>query len=184
MRIRSFVLILLTFLAVAPAAAAPRRPPARGPAFEAGFLFNLTDFEDEALLDEDMGFSPRFGILVDPHHEIEFLISHVQTNDIIVPAIEVDIEYFQVAYVYNFTRRDLVPYFTAGVGWIESDAGFVGSEDNPVFSLGGGIKLFLGKVAHLRFELRQNFFEGEGVVFGWQEDVSMLELGFGLGWRF
>ena len=184
MRIRSFVLILLAFLAVAPAAAAPRRPPARGPAFEAGFLFNLTDFEDEVLLDEEIGFSPRFGILMNPYHEIEFLISHVQTNDLIAPAIEVDINHFQIAYVFNFSRREVVPYVTGGLGWIESDAGFVGSEDTGVVSFGGGVKVFLGKATHLRFEMRLNFWEGEGVVFAWQQDVSMLELGFGLGWRF
>ena len=184
MRVPVFTILALASLVVTTTEAAAPHPPARGQAFEAGFLFNLTDFEDEALLDEEIGFSPRFGILLNPHHEIEFLINHVSTNDALAPAIEVEIDQYQVSYVYNFTHHGMVPYVTAGIGWVESDATFVGSEDASVFSFGGGVKVFLGKVAHLRFELRFDSFEGEGIVFPWQEDVSIVELGFGLGWRF
>jgi hypothetical protein len=175
---------MLAIFAATPADAAPRPAQPRGPACEAGFLLNFTDFDDEALLDEAIGFSPRFGVLLDPHNEIEFLFGHVETEDILDPTIDVDIDHVQVCYVFNFSPGGVVPYVTGGLGWIDSDATWVGSESTGVFSFGGGVKVFLGKTAHLRFEGRWNLFEGEGIVFRWQEGVAMFELGFGLGWRF
>ena len=178
-----FVALSLSTVSPAAAAARARAHPA-GPAFEAGFLFNWVDFEDEALLDEDVGFSPRFGILFNPHHEMEFVMDFVTTNDVLAPAIEVDIDQFQVCYVYNFTRHEVVPYVTAGLGWIDTSATFVGSEETDLFTMGGGVRLFFGRMGYARFELRWTFFEGEGIVFPFQDDVSMMELGAGLGWRF
>lgn len=182
-------LVALSFSAVPPAAAAPPRARAypAGPAVEAGFLFTWVDFEDDALLDEDLGFSPRFGILFNPHHEMEFVLDFITTNDILAPAIEVDIDQFQVCYVYNFTRHEVVPYFTAGLGWIESEFNsptVFGSEETDLFTAGGGVRLFFGRTGYARFEARWTFFEGEGVVFDFQDDISMFELGAGMGWRF
>jgi hypothetical protein len=90
----------------------------------------------------------------------------------------------QVAYVYNFRNSDVVPYITAGFGIVQTDDEVLGTESDPVFSAGAGIRLFVGPVFHVRFEVRANRFEGDGEVYVDGDAVNFSEFSFGFGWRF
>ncbi len=168
--------------------AAPSHHGAR--TFREGYELNayltFTDFGSRMELDDDGGAGFRFGYLYNPHHEIEFMFNSVTADDTFFPGETADIDHLQVAYVLNFTEKRVVPYLTAGLGLVHTDdsSPFLGSETNPVLGVGGGVRFFLGRVAYARFELRRNFFEGDGDVFANGEDFSFQELAFGIGWRF
>jgi opacity protein-like surface antigen len=169
--------------------AAPRRYGTRssGEAYELNGYITLNDFADEMALDDDAGVGFRFGYLYNPHHEIEFLLNTVSADDQALPGEHVDLNNLQVAYVFNFSDRNVVPYLTAGVGVVHADHSdpFFDTETNQVFALGGGVRFFLGRVAYARFEMRANYFEADGgVFFPNGEDMSFKEFAFGIGWRF
>ena len=168
--------------------AAPRRYGTRasGEAYELNAYLTFTDFGDRMELDDEGGAGFRFGYLYNPHHEIEFLFNSVTADDQVLPGETADFDHLQVAYVLNFTEKKVVPYLTAGVGMVHTDhsSPFIGSETTPILGLGGGVRFFLGRVAYARFELRRNFFEGDGDVFAQGEDYSFHEFAFGIGWRF
>ena len=178
--------IALPLLATA-ADAAPRRY-ARRAASQQGFefspYFTFTDFVEEVEIDEALGAGFRFGYLGTPHHEFEFLLNDVTTDDEVFPGVGIQVTQFQFAYVYNVTRQGVIPYLTAGIGFVTVDDESLGDETNAVLGLGGGLKLFLGPAFFARFELRHNQFEGDGQVFAQDLDVSFRELLFGVGWRF
>ncbi len=159
-----------------------RQPYQHGYEFSPYLTFN--QFQDKALLDDELGVGVRFGYLYTPHHEIEFLLNSVSTNDSIDPSINVDVTDFQVAYVYNFTKKDVVPYLTAGVGFVHTKDDFLGSETNGALGLGAGIRFFMGRAFYARFEYRKNFFEGSGDVYADNENFVNSQFAFGVGWRF
>ena len=133
------------------------------------------EFED----DITVGF--RFAYHWSKRHMIEFGFSTLGTDgtlDAVVSGtprqgrFNADILTGRVNYVLNFFlhRRDkVVAFVTGGVGLINfstfgqsSDpdvqnilAEFVGDENHFLFSYGGGIRLFGGEKAGMRFELRQ-----------------------------
>ena len=191
MRMRRLLPLLITGIALPllapPADAAPRRYARRAAAmrgFEFSPYFTFTQFENSAEIDEAIGAGFRFGYLGTPHHEFEFLLNDVTTDDEVFPGVGIQVTQFQFAYVYNFTRKEVVPYLTAGIGFVTVDDTSLGDETNPVLGLGGGLKLFLGPAFFARFELRHNQFEGDLPVFAEGEAVSFRELLFGVGWRF
>ena len=177
-------LLAACFFMIPSLEAAPRR---RAGGFRQGYEFNpyltFTDFDSKSEIEDEIGVGFRFGYLYNTNHEIEFLFNGVSTNDEFLPSDTVDVSQFQVAYVFNFTSHDVVPYFTAGVGFMHVDDSDLGDETNPVFGVGGGVRFFFGPVVYARFELRHNMFEGDGTVFVNNEDFSYNEVAFGFGWR-
>ena len=180
--------LVLSGLAAAPALAQssrPRRiPPTPTPAWELNFNLVFTDYERDVDLDDEIGFGARFGYLITPAHEVEFLMNFVSTNDVVFPDLDVDTTNFQTAYVFNFTSSGVVPYLTIGVGLFTTDDESLGTETDLALGLGGGVRFFLGRVAYARIEYRYTQFEGDGEVYVDGLDVSVNELGFGVGWRF
>lgn len=176
--------LLVLLSTAAPLLAQPARSarPSRG--FELGFDFTQNVFDDDALTDDELGFAGRFGYLVTPEHEFEFMINGVSTEDALFPGDHVDVVNWQVAYLYNFTRSGIVPYVTAGIGLLTADSDFFGTETDGVIGFGGGVRLFLAHAFFVRFEARQNLFTGDGRYFTDEEDLSMFQASFGLGWRF
>lgn len=181
------IVLVATPLLVPDAHAAPRRHGAG--TFREGYELNayltFTDFGNRMELDDDGGAGFRFGYLYSPHHEIEFLFNSVTADDTFYPGETADIDNLQVAYVFNLTEKNIVPYITAGLGLVHTDdsSPFLGSETNPVLGLGAGVRFFLGRVVYARFEWRANFFEGNGDVFARGEDFTFQEYAFGVGWR-
>ncbi len=181
------------FLVVPSAWAAPRRYAGgfhRG--FELNGYFTYYNFGSKTDLDDDFGAGFRFGYLYNPQQEIEFMINGVSTTGTLRDSSgkplpfksNDDITHFQTAYVFNFTSHDVVPYLTAGVGFLSTDDSAFGTETDLTFGLGGGVRFFLGRVVFARFEVRQNFFEGNLPVYLDGESFSFQEVSFGIGWRF
>ncbi len=181
-----FALVAVLFT-VPETQAAPSRHGARASreAYELNAYLTFADFGSNMELEDEGGAGFRFGYLYNPQHEIEFLFNSVTADDAFFIGESADIDHFQVAYVFNFTEKKIVPYFTAGLGVVHTDdsSPFLGSETNPILGLGGGIRFFLGRVAYARFELRGNYFEGDGDVYANGEDFSFTEFAFGIGWR-
>jgi len=190
MRLQRLLPALVAFVLV-PASAAPvlaqyRRPVRQS--FMRGYELNpyitLNQYQDKTQLDDEIGVGFRFGYLYTPNHEIEFLLNSVTTNDSVFTSDNVTVTDFQLAYVYNFTKRDVVPYVTAGVGFVHTRDDDLGTESDFETALGGGVRFFLGRAFFARIEARRNFFTGRGRVYGDGEDFHNDEFAFGVGWRF
>ena len=174
-------------LAVVPAAWAAPPPYAGG--FHRGYeinpYFTWTHFQNTVDIDDDGGFGFRFGYLANPNQEVEFtLFDSVYTHDTNIPDDSVDMTHFQMAWVYNFTSHAVVPYFTIGVGGVHWRDSFRGTETDPVFGAGFGLRFFLGRTFYTRFEARYNTFAGDGIVFADNTWFNYSQLAIGLGWRF
>jgi outer membrane protein with beta-barrel domain len=165
--------------------AAPRRYAG---GFREGFELNtyltFSDFDSKSEIDDDIGIGFRFGYLYTPNHEFEFLFNDVSTTDQFFTGETVDVTQLQAAYVYNFTSHGVVPYLTAGIGFVHTDDSDLGTETDPVLGLGAGVRFFLGRVVYARFELRRDQFNGDGTVFAKDESFGLNEFAFGIGWRF
>jgi len=192
-RLLSALTVLLAAFLFVPDVSAQSRPYRGG--FHRGFELNgyLTyfNFEKKTDLDDDTGVGFRFGYLYNPQQEVEFLIDSVSTTGAIrdstgaiIGIADDNITHFQTAYVFNFTSHDVVPYLTAGVGFLSTDDSALGTETDLTFGLGGGVRFFLGRVLYARVEARQNFFSGNLPVFSDSESFSFQEVSFGVGWRF
>jgi len=186
----AFALVALP-LFVTDSRAQPRRYGVGGfrEGYEITLSLNFNSFENKMELNDDTGAGFRFGYLLNPHHEIEFMYNGVTADDsdqVNFPGETADISNIQVSYVYNFTPHGAVPYVTAGVGLLHADdsSPFLGSETDQVVGLGAGVRFFLGRIGFVRFELRGNFFDGSGNVFFDGEHYSFAETSFGFGWRF
>jgi OmpA-OmpF porin, OOP family len=188
----------LAALLLAPCLGAPAFAQYGRPAphrrFERGYELNpyltFNQFESKTALDDDIGAGFRFGYLYTPHHEIEFLIDGVSTTGTVFDAVSGltigtrdDLTNYQVAYVFNFTKRDIVPYVTAGLGFLHTDDDVLGTETDGVFAYGGGIRFFLGRALYARLEARDNAFRGKLPVY-LHEDFNNRVYSFGIGWRF
>ena len=186
-RLLPVLTVLTACLLFVPASwAYPRRYAGGG--FREGFELNayvtLTDFDTKSEIDDNLGIGFRFGYLYTPNHEIEFLFNNVSTTDQFFSGETVDVTQLQAAYVYKLTSHGVVPYLTAGIGFVHTDDSDLGTETDPVLGLGGGVRFFLGRVVFARFELRHNLFSGDGTVFGKDETFRFNEFAFGIGWRF
>ncbi|HET6278932.1 MAG TPA: porin family protein [Candidatus Polarisedimenticolia bacterium] len=168
--------------------AAQSRPRPKPQPFQEGFgfstMFVYSSFEDRVEISNDVGFSGRFGYYFTPHHEAEALFNWVGTEDAVFPYIYIDTFHFQFAYVYNFRPAGVVPYLTAGIGFLDVSDDALGSETDLTLGAGGGIRFFVTPVFNFRLEYRFNRFEGDGQVFAGGEDFDFDEFSFGVGWRF
>jgi len=182
----SALIVLVAGILFVPSAWAQPRPYRGGfrEGFELSTYLAFTDFDSKSEIDDDTGIGFRYGYLFNPNHEVEFMFNAISANDALVSAETVDMTNFQVAYVYNFLSHGPVPYLTAGLGVVHWDDSDLGTETDPVWALGGGLKLFMGRVLYARFELRHNMFSGDNRVFSQDENFSFNEFSAGVGWRF
>lgn len=190
--LRKILLVVPLALAVLlistdPLDAQTRRRPKPRP-FEEGFGFSTmfvhTSFESRVEINNYVGFSGRFGYYFTPNHELESLFNWGSTEDAIYPAVRLDTFHFQFAYVYNFRPAGVVPYLTAGVGFLDIRDQSLGSETDLTLGAGAGIRFFVNPMFNFRLEYRYNRFEGDGRVFASGEDFNFNEFSFGIGWRF
>jgi opacity protein-like surface antigen len=182
---RRAALILIALLGLAPLTAGDSAAARRRRAFEIYTSLNHTEFDDDTFIDDEVGVGIRFGYLFTPQHELEFLINGVSTEDVDFPAYGIDVSNFQAAYLFNFRKHGVVPYVTAGLGFVHTDDDLIANDEtNLVLGLGAGVRFFLGRVLHARFEYRHNQFEGDGPVYADGESIAFRELSFGIGWRF
>ncbi|HXH28245.1 MAG TPA: outer membrane beta-barrel protein, partial [Candidatus Polarisedimenticolia bacterium] len=162
----------------------PRRAVAFTRGFELGAFLQQTDFNSDAEIKDDVGYGFRFGYLYTPRQEIEFLYNAVNTQDEFDSRIGVDVSHLQAAYVFNFTDKAVVPYLTAGFGFVFTSDDSLGDESDPLLGVGGGVRFFMGPTTYFRIEARHNRFRGDGTVFASDTTFTFNEVGFGLGWRF
>lgn len=197
--LRKLLLVVpLTFavllISIDPLDAQTRRRPKPKP-FEEGFgfstMFVLTSFESKTAIDSYVGFSGRFGYYFTPHHELESMFNWGSTDGAVfingMPTsylAGINTFHFQIAYVYNFRPTGVVPYLTAGVGFLDIRDTSTGSETDLTLGAGAGVRFFVNPVFNFRLEYRINRFEGDGRVFVLGEDFDFSEFSFGIGWRF
>jgi opacity protein-like surface antigen len=194
-RLPSALLVLAGCLFFVPAswAQAPHGHPGgfhRG--FEISTGFTFFNFSENAALDNDFGWGFRFGYMYNPQQEIEFLINWVSTTGTVLNATPPpaafgtndDITNFQTAYVFNFTTHDVVPYLTAGIGFVDTHDSALGSETDFSWGAGGGFRFFMGRTVFARIEGRYNGFQGSLPVYSNGENFHFTEVSFGIGWRF
>jgi len=186
--------LAVLLISVDPACAQSRRRPKPKP-FEEGFgfstMFVYTSFESIVAIDDYVGFSGRFGYYFTPHHELESLFNWGSTEgNVIIGGVPsnvyagIDTFHFQFAYNYNFRPSGVVPYLTAGLGFLDIYDDSTGSETDLTLGAGAGIRFFVNPVFNFRLEYRFNRFEGDGRVFVRGEDFDFNEFSFGVGWRF
>src|SRR5262245_15557159 len=167
-------------------------PPAlaqnRSEAWELGPYVLFTDFDQATEIDEDLGLGFRFGYNFTPLHELELAFDGTSTEDSVFGQLDVDVFKFQTNYTFNFNfqrRQPVVPYFTAGFGFMRFDVSAPGipsdDEVDPLFDFGGGVRFFIGQVFNIRLDLRWIFFEGDNQVLR-DIDYANTEFSFGVGW--
>ena len=188
MRIKKPALMALAPLLLA--TALPAFAQNRDGSWELGPFITSNYFDDDIEIEDETGGGFRFGINFTAMHELEFSFDHVETQDNVVNTIDVDVKQFQVNYVFNmiFDRHQpVVPYLTAGLGSVRFEVGetffFFGPdrETDTLFSLGGGVRFFLGKIFNIRLDARKIYFEGDGVVLA-QQDYENTQLSACVGW--
>lgn len=186
MRIKKLALMALAPLLLA--TALPAFAQNRDDSWELGPFLTANDFDGDIEIEDEAGGGFRFGYNFTAMHELEFSFDGVQTEDNVFNTIDVDIGQFQVNYVFNFVfdrHQPVIPYLTAGLGSIrfEVDNVLFGPDDetDTLFSLGGGVRFFLGKIFNIRLDARKIFFEGDGVVLN-RQDYENTQLSAGVGW--
>ncbi len=176
--------LLLVSLAAAPSALAQNRAGS----VELGPYFVGFDFDHAEEIENAWGGGFRIGYNFTPLHEVEFSFEGVDTHDDVFHTIDVRVSQFQANYVFNFLfdrHQRVVPYVTAGLGNYHLEVHTPGfpsdSENDPLFSGGGGVRFFAGKVFNVRLDLRFAAFTGNNVVLR-DVDFTNNEFSVGVGW--
>jgi len=188
MRNRLRIGLIPALLVIFPFLASPALAQNRAKTWEIGPFLTSTDFDADTEIKDEFGLGFRFGYNFSPLHEMEFSFDHVDTEDKVTGAIDTTVGKFQTSYVFNFNfdrHQMIIPYVTAGLGVIRfevSAPGFGSDDENDnLFTWGGGVRFFIGKVFNIRLELRSVFFDGDDVVLrsiGYQDN----EFSVGAGW--
>jgi len=117
--------------------------------------------------------SADFGIAFDveyaPDRMVEVFYSHQSTElKDTSPNVDLDIEYFQIGGVAEYTQDTYTPYLVGTIGAARfSPSGDLDEETRFAATLGGGVKWFLNKNVALKFEGRGyiSIFDSNGSVF-------------------
>jgi hypothetical protein len=162
----------------------------RDESWEMGPFITFNDFDADTEIDDDSGFGFRFGYNFTAMHELEFSFDGVDTEDDVFGVVDVEVDKFMTSYLLNFVfsrRQQVIPFFTAGVGWIRIESSSFGfgsdSEVDQLFTLGGGVRFFTGRIFHIRLDARRIFFEGDNDVLA-GDDFTNTQLTAGVGWVF
>jgi outer membrane protein with beta-barrel domain len=180
--------LLVAILVVCAVAAPAARAQNRSESWEFGPYLVGFDFDRDIEIEDRWGGGFRFGYNFVPMHEVELSFEGVETQDDVFNQIDVSVGQFQANYVFNFIfdrHQPVVPYFTAGIGAIhfEVDDPVFGTDDetDPLFSIGGGVRFFIGKVFNFRIDARAVSFSGDNVVLS-DRDFTNNQLSIGVGW--
>jgi hypothetical protein len=171
---------IIVFLASC-ALASPARAQNREKAWEINPYVGYMSFakvDGETVLKDtwDIGF--RFGYHMTKHHEIEFgFFGGTTTN----PGLDLNVDLLggQIDYVHNWFvqhRDKVVLYADAGLGILSTssfgfinDPNLVGDKVHGSYNFGGGLRLFGGRRAGFRIDLRRVSFNDNG------NDIHYLE---------
>jgi len=141
------------------------------PAF--GYRFGGEFTDDTTGQEVDVKAAASFGLAVDveyaPDQMVEVFYSRQSTeiNDV-SPTLDLDVEYFQVGGVAEFTQDDYTPYLVGTLGATRfSPSGDFDSETRFSFTFAGGVKWFLNEHWALKAEGRAfvTVFDSETQVF-------------------
>ena len=144
---------------------------------------SFSQVDGETVLDNtwDLGF--RFGYHITKHHMVEFGFYGGSTNN---PGLDLTVDLLggQIDYVHNWFvhHRDKVVLFAdAGVGVLNTssfgfinDPELVGDSVHSSYNFGGGIRLFGGRRAGFRFDLRHTSCSDNG------NEIHFLESTIGM----
>lgn len=178
MRRLSLIMVSLALLAASPAAAAEMRQ------YELGVLGGFFFADSYAGVDDDFIYGARAGIFFTPVHELELLYDHVSTTFASPSVGDLDEEFttYSARWVFNFPLPSgrFVPYGAIGVGIMEDEVerpdGTIASDDDTLWTLGGGFRSFFGDNMALRMEGRMKSFRT------FEVSQNSFEITVGLTW--
>lgn len=138
-----------------------------------GYRFGGEFTDDTTDEDVDVQESTSYGLAVDveyaPDRMVEVFYSRQSTEiDDVSPALDLDVEYFQVGGVSEYSMDDYTPYLLGTLGAARfSPDGDVDSETRFAFTFGGGVKWFFNEHWAAKVEGRAyfTFFDSETQVF-------------------
>lgn len=145
-----------------------------------GGSFDIDDPDVSGLdLNSSGIYGVTIGMILNPTQQLDFLWSHQDTSLDVDGSIAghggtlsgVDVDYFQIegSYVSGGPGDKVRPFAAFGVGatYLGAPTGFSGSRTHFAFSIGGGAKVYLGKVVGLRFQGRwtPTFYSSEETLF-------------------
>jgi hypothetical protein len=164
--------LLFALLLLAPGAAF-----AQGAGFEitptAGYRFSggVTAYDDngdrhgrDLKVQEGGAYGVTLDIPVGYRWQLELLANHQSTSfrsdrGVFTPSVDlgdVNLDYYQVGFAYNWGRGQVNPYFAASLGIVHVEPKFSAFEADNRFagSLAGGVKVFFSRNVGLRLEAR------------------------------
>ena len=105
---------------------------------------------------ESVAYGLAFDVEYSPDRMVEVYYSRQSTEfDDTSPSVDLDIEYYQIGGVAEYTQDDYTPYLVGTIGAARfSPSGDLDSETRFAATLGGGVKWFLSKNVALKFEGR------------------------------
>ncbi len=138
-----------------------------------GYRFGGQFEEETTNRDVDVKEAAAFGLAVDveyaPDRMVEVFYSRQSTEiEDTNPTIDVDVEYFQIGGVAEFTQDSYTPYAVGTIGATRfSPDGDFDSETRFSLTMGGGVKWFFNERWAARVEGRAyfTFFDSEAQVF-------------------
>lgn len=122
-------------------------------------------FDEDMEIDSSMSFGLHLGVLLSDHSQIELIASRQQSSfgdDLLFDpdpdGVDVDVTYYHIGYLYQWTPGNLRPYVAGSVGMtsLDPDVAGVSREEKFSVSLGGGIKVMASE--HVGFRLDGRFF--------------------------
>ena len=147
------LLILMVLVFSAPALAATGDPNG-----EIGFNYGSTQLDSDTGFDSATSLALRGGYFFNKNFEIEGQIaSSSQNTELLGVDADGTFRMYMVNGLYNFqTPKEIVPYVMAGVGMMDTEVKFSGSnatDNSTAYQVGGGSRFFFGKTKKAAFRV-------------------------------
>lgn len=138
-----------------------------------GYRFGGEFTNDTTNQDVDVKAATSYGLAVDveyaPDRMVEVFYSRQSTEiEDVSPSLDLDVEYFQVGGVAEYTQEDYTPYLVGTIGAARfSPGGDLDSETRFSLTIGGGVKWFLNEHWAVKAEGRAYFtvFDSDTEIF-------------------
>ncbi len=138
-----------------------------------GYRFGGEFTNDTTNQDVDVKAAASYGLAVDveyaPDRMVEVFYSRQSTEiEDVSPSLDLDVEYFQVGGVAEYTQEDYTPYLAGTIGAARfSPGGDLDSETRFSLTIGGGVKWFLNEHWAVKAEGRAYFtvFDSDTEIF-------------------
>jgi hypothetical protein len=128
-----------------------------------------TDLLDEdALIDSGTAFGLLVDIPLSRHSQIELMADRQSTSFERGTLPDVDITYYHVGFLYQWTPSHLRPFVVGSLGFADIAPEGARSEDRFSASIGGGLKVALSRHVGFRLEGR-GFWTDTGSGSGWSD---------------